>query len=189
MPNLFIIAGCNGAGKTTAALSILPEILLCKEFVNADAIAAGLSPFAPESVAIEAGKLMLNRINHLVEMEVDFALETTLSSSGYLNLVERAKQKGYSTTLIFFWLNSPELAIERVSSRVFKGGHNIPVETIRRRYERGIKNFVSLFSNKVDSWLLFDNSDKDLVIIADCYNQKENILDTKRWNQFLKYAK
>ena len=184
MPNLYIIAGCNGAGKTTSALTILPEILSCREFVNADAIAVGLSPFDPESVAIEAGKLMLGRIDNLMKINADFAIETTLSSKGYKSLIQRAKEKNYKVTLLFFWLNSSELAIKRVSSRVAKGGHNIPIDTIKRRYIRGIQNFMSVYKQEVDNWLLLDNSESESTIIADSYNQKEQIFDIKLWNNF-----
>jgi predicted ABC-type ATPase len=184
MPNLYIIAGCNGAGKTTSALTILPEILSCREFVNADAIAVGLSPFEPESVAIEAGKLMLGRIDNLMKINADFAIETTLSSKGYKSLIQRAKEKNYKVTLLFFWLNSSELAIKRVSSRVAKGGHNIPIETIKRRYIRGIQNFMSVYKQEVDNWLLLDNSESESTIIADSYNQQEQIFDIKLWNNF-----
>jgi predicted ABC-type ATPase len=117
MPNLYIIAGCNGAGKTTASLTILPEILNCREFVNADNIAAGLSPFNPESVAIEAGRLMLSRIHELMKTGVDFAFETTLATRSYVSLIREAHQIGYRVTLLFIWLDSPETAMQRVADR------------------------------------------------------------------------
>ncbi len=116
-PNLYIIAGCNGAGKTTASMSVLPEVLACEEFVNADEIAKGLSPFHPEEMAIEAGKLMLNRIDTLLSRRQSFAIETTLATRSYLFLVRRAKAAGYTVTLLFFWLPSPEMAEQRVASR------------------------------------------------------------------------
>ena len=118
--NLYIIAGCNGAGKTTASYTILPEILNCKEFVNADEIARGLSPFQPEKASFEAGRIMLNRIDELFQKEVDFAFETTLSAKSYLSIVKKAQSLGYFVTLIFFWLNSVELAKQRVKIRVNK---------------------------------------------------------------------
>ena len=128
-PILYIIAGCNGAGKTTASYSVLPDLLNCREFVNADEIAKGLSPFNPESVAIEAGKLMLQRINLLLCQRKTFAIETTLATRSYASLIKRAHEKGYQVVLLFFWLSSPEMAIERVAKRVSEGGHNIPTET------------------------------------------------------------
>lgn len=157
--NLYIICGCNGAGKTTASYTVLPEILECKEFVNADEIARGLSPFNPESVAIEAGRLMLNRIEELLEKGVTFSIETTLATKSYLNLVRRAQAKGYTVNLLFFWLNSPELALLRIAERVSKGGHNIPEPTVRRRYVAGINNLFRLFMDEVDYWVMYDNSE------------------------------
>lgn len=127
--NLYIIAGCNGAGKTTASFTILPEMIDCKEFVNADEIARGISPFQPEKVAFEAGRIMLGRINELLESEQTFAFETTLATRSHKQRIKRAKQKGYNTKLLFFWLESIELAKERVEIRVSEGGHN-KVDTI-----------------------------------------------------------
>ena len=141
MPNLYIIAGCNGAGKTTASYTILPELLNCKEFVNADEIAKGLSPFQPEKVSFEAGRIMLYRIRELLSQKKDFAFETTLSTRSYVRLIKKAKEEGYKITLIFFWLKSVDFAIERVKSRVAKGGHDIPEAVIKRRYIRGLENF------------------------------------------------
>lgn len=146
MRKLFVIAGCNGAGKTTASYTILPEILDCREFVNADEIAKGLSPFQPEKAGLEAGRLMLTRVKTLLESGGNFALETTLSTKSYVGFINRAKQKEYQTTLLFFWLNSPDLAVSRVKIRVKEGGHNIPENIIRRRYESGLINFFKLYT-------------------------------------------
>lgn len=168
-PNLYIIAGCNGAGKTTASFNVLPQILNCKEFVNADEIAKGLSPFSPESVAIQAGKLMLERIETLMGEGVSFAIETTLATRSYKNLVLRAKEKGYVVSLLFFWLESPEMACERVANRVAEGGHNIPIDTIYRRYYLGLENLFKIFMPIVDFWALYDNNN-ETTIIADSNN-------------------
>ncbi|MBQ9200857.1 MAG: zeta toxin family protein [Bacteroidales bacterium] len=156
--NLYIIGGCNGAGKTTASYTVLPKILHCKEFVNADEIARGLSPFNPESVALEAGRLMLQRINTLINQGVSFSIETTLATKSYIHLVRQAQGEGYRVMLLFFWLNSPELAMKRVAERVSKGGHNIPDNVVRRRYSAGIINLFNLFINQVDYWDIYDNS-------------------------------
>ncbi len=164
--NLYIIAGCNGAGKTTASFTILPEILDCKEFVNADEIARGLSPFQPEKVAFEAGRIMLNRINTLLESNESFAFETTLATKSFRAKIKEAKEKGYVTTLLFFWLNSVELAKERVKTRVAEGGHNIEAEVIERRYHRGIENLFEIYLAIVDGVFIFDNSDGDPKILA-----------------------
>lgn len=155
---LYIIGGCNGAGKTTASYTVLPDILDCREFVNADEIARGLSPFNPADVAIEAGRLMLKRIEELLAREESFSIETTLATRSYVNLVRRAHEKGYRVTLLFFWLNSPELAIRRVAERVSKGGHDIPEDIIRRRYVSGIQNLFNLYAAEVDAWSIYDNS-------------------------------
>lgn len=158
IPKLYIIAGCNGAGKTTASMSVLPEVLDCREFVNADEIAKGLSPFNPEEVAIEAGKLMLQRIDYLLSKRVTFAIETTLATKSYKGLVERAKSSGYQVILLFFWLSSPEMAEMRVAQRVSTGGHNIPKDVIHRRYWTGLRNLFEIFVPIVDLWSLYDNN-------------------------------
>lgn len=174
MPNLYIISGCNGAGKTTASFTVLPEMLQCKEFVNADEIAKGLSPFQPEKVAIEAGRIMLKRIDELLEAKSDFAFETTLASKSYINTIKKAQLKGYFITLIYFWLNSPELAIERVKERVLNGGHNIPEDVIYRRYTNGLRNFSKIYMPQCDFWLLIDNSNPPFSVIAEG-NKKHKI--------------
>jgi predicted ABC-type ATPase len=166
MPKLYIIAGCNGAGKTTTSYTVLPEILNCKEFVNADEIARGLSPFQPETVSFQAGRIMLSRIKELLHGKNDFAFETTLSTKSYVPLIEEAKEIGYSIVLIFFWLDSVELAKARVRERVEKGGHNIPQEVIERRYKRGSENFFRLYKGLCDDWLIYDNSFESPEIIA-----------------------
>jgi predicted ABC-type ATPase len=164
---LYIISGCNGAGKTTASFNILPDLLNCKEFVNADEIARGLSPFQPENVSIKAGRLMLKRIDELINSNQDFSFETTLSTKSFINTIEDAKSKGYYVTLIFFWLESIELAKDRVRKRVTEGGHTIETDVIERRYKAGIKNLFSLYCNKVDSLLIYDNSTAESELIAE----------------------
>ena len=143
MPHLYIIAGCNGAGKTTASYTVLPEMLGCREFVNADEIARGLSPFNPGSVAIEAGRLMLQRMDDLLSEGTDFAFETTLATRSYVRFIEQAHAKGYFVTLLYFWLPTPQQAVERVATRVREGGHDIPREVI------------------CDYWAIYDNSSAD----------------------------
>ena len=187
--NLYIIAGCNGAGKTTASLSILPQILQCEEFVNADSIAVGLSPFHPENVAIEAGRLMLKRIDELLEKDTSFSIETTLATKSYANLIRRAQAKGYKVNLLFFWIESPEMAIERVAKRVKEGGHNIPTDIIIRRYSAGIVNFFKIYMNIVDYWILVDNATNPRQIIAEQdYNGCVKILDKVKYQKIYNYA-
>lgn len=164
--NLFIIAGCNGAGKTTASFTILPEIINCKEFVNADEIAKGLSPFQPEKVAFESGRIMLNRIDELLKVNESFAFETTLSTRSYKNKIKTAREKGFTITLLFFWLQNVELAKERVKIRVSEGGHNIEPEIIERRYINGIKNLFEIYLPIVDGLLIFDNSEGKHELLA-----------------------
>lgn len=164
-PTLYIIAGCNGAGKTTASMVVLPEVLDCREFVNADEIAKGLSPFHPEEVAIEAGKLMLQRIDLLLSRRETFAIETTLATRAYAHLVRRAKSLGYRIELLFFWLPSPEMAEQRVATRVATGGHDIPKDVIHRRYWLGLQNLFNIFVEIVDLWSLYDNSENAIPIV------------------------
>lgn len=175
MKNLYIVSGCNGAGKTTASYTVLPEILECREFVNADEIARGLSPFNAEGVAIEAGRLMLQRIEELLKEDVTFAIETTLATRSYVNLVMRAQKQGYRVNLLYFWLSSPELAMRRVAERVSKGGHDIPEEIIRRRYTAGINNLFKLFMPAVDYWAVFDNSATPRRIVATGGRKSETV--------------
>lgn len=184
--NLYIIAGCNGAGKTTASFSILPEILQCKEFVNADEIAKGLSPFQPEKVAIEAGKIMLERINELFYQNISFAFETTLSSKIYKNKILEAHKNGYSITLIFFWLNSIELAKQRVKTRVKEGGHNIPEATIERRYINGLKNLFTIYLPIIERVLIFDNSFGNSELIAKKTTEELQIINQEKFETLKK---
>ena len=182
--NLYIIAGCNGAGKTTASFTILPEILDCKEFVNADEIAKGLSPFQPEEVSFEAGRIMIHRIDELLNQGESFAFETTLSTRSYKNKIAEAKIKNYNITLLFFWLKNPELAKERVKTRVIEGGHNIPEDVIVRRYYKGINNLFEIYLPLVDQALIFDNSEGKHNLIAEITLSNElNILDEDKFNE------
>jgi len=183
---LYIIAGCNGAGKTTASFNILPSILDCKEFVNADEIARGLSPFQPEKVALEAGRIMLQRIDELLETDKDFAFETTLATRSFRNTVLKAKERGYIVTLLFFWLESQELAIERVKTRVSEGGHNIPEETIRRRYLAGLKNLFEIYIPICDRTFVFNNSLNSPKRIFKSEDGKQVIYNQKEFDEIRK---
>ena len=176
LPKLYIIAGCNGAGKTTASFTILPEILGCKEFINADEIAKGLSPFQPESVAVQAGRIMLARMNELLQKGETFAFETTLATKSYKQKIEWAQANGYEVTLLFFWLDSPNIAKERVAQRVAEGGHNIPLETIERRYYNGIANLFTIYIDMVDICYIFDNSEGRKELIAQKERHKDIVI-------------
>ena len=185
---LYIIAGCNGAGKTTASFTILPEILDCHEFVNADEIAKGLSPFQPEKVSFEAGRIMLNRINELLSKNENFAFETTLSTKIYKSKIKEAKDKGYRVILLFFWLQKIELAKEREKIRVLEGGHNIEPAIIERRYIRGIKNLFNIYLPIVDGAFIFDNSDAQHELIADKQlGDSMNIINIDKFNLLKNY--
>lgn len=186
--DLYIIAGCNGAGKTTASFTILPEILNCKEFVNADEIAKGLSPFQPEKVSIEAGRIMLERINDLLNSQENFAFETTLSAKSYRSKIFLAREKGYNVTLLFFWLQNADLAIERVRTRVIEGGHHIETEVIRRRYINGIKNLFEIYLPIADEIIIFDNSEGKHDLIAEKTIESEiEVLNEVKFNQLKSY--
>ncbi len=185
--NLYIIAGPNGAGKTTASFNLLPEILHCTNFVNADEIARGLSPFAPETVVIQAARLMLQRIEELLLQKVDFAIETTLATRSYVLLVRRAQRLGYKVHLIFFYLENDEQAIQRVAQRVREGGHNIQEADIRRRFKRGIDNLVHLYLPICDSVLVYNNVQTPAQLVARKRNRSEEIelIDSSEWNHIL----
>ena len=184
LPKLYIIAGCNGAGKTTASFTILPEILGCKEFINADEIAKGLSPFQPESVAMQAGRIMLARMDELLQKGETFAFETTLATKSYKQKIEWAQANDYEVTLLFFWLDSPNMAKKRVAQRVAEGGHSIPSQTIERRYYNGIANLFAIYIDMVDICYIFDNSEGERTPIAKKYKGgKEIIYNTDLYNQ------
>jgi len=163
----YIIAGPNGAGKTTFADAFLPEEALCLNYVNADLIAKGLSPFNPESVAFEAGKLLLKKINDLANKRESFAFETTLSGSNYIHHIEKWRKEGYEVILFFLKLPSEEMAINRVKLRVAEGGHNVPEDVIRRRYRKGWHNFQTHYKDLVDAWVIFDNSGESPIILEE----------------------
>ena len=173
---LYIIAGCNGAGKTTASFTILPEVLNCKEFINADEIAKGLSPFQPESVAMQAGRIMLARMDELLQKGETFAFETTLATKSYKQKIEWAQANDYEVTLLFFWLCNVAMAKERVAQRVAEGGHNIPLETIERRYHNGITNLFAIYIDMVDICYIFDNSEGRKELIAQKKNNKDIVI-------------
>ena len=173
---LYIIAGCNGAGKTTASVTILPEVLNCKEFINADEIAKGLSPFQPESVAMQAGRIMLARMDELLQKGETFAFETTLATKSYKQKIEWAQANGYEVTLLFFWLDSPNMAKKRVAQRVAEGGHSISSQTIERRYHNGIANLFAIYIDMVDICYIFDNSEGRKELIAQKERHKDIVI-------------
>tara|TARA_R110002072_G_scaffold273413_2_gene434286 strand:- start:13627 stop:14214 length:588 start_codon:yes stop_codon:yes gene_type:complete len=158
-PNVVVIAGPNGSGKSTAAPTLLRDYLGLVEFVNADVIAQGLSGFGSEQVSLQAGRIMLKRLTDLATRQADFAFETTLASRSFAPRLRQLQADGYRVHLLFLWLPSPEMAIARVASRVQRGGHHVPDEVVRRRYDAGLTNFFSMYRPFVDEWRIFDNSD------------------------------
>jgi predicted ABC-type ATPase len=158
-PLVIVVAGPNGAGKSTAAPRLLRDALKVREFVNADTIASGLSAFRPEAVAMSAGRIMIGRMRQLAAAREDFAFETTLASRSFLPWLGRLQQTGYCVHLLFLWLCSADLAVNRVAERVRLGGHDVPAAIIRRRYSAGLENLFRFYLPLVDGWQLFDNSD------------------------------
>lgn len=165
-PNVYIIAGPNGAGKTTFAKEFLPNYAGCRNFINADLIAQGVSPFSPEAVAFRAGRLMLEEISLIAKRSESFGFETTLSGRSYQRLIGDLKRRGYEVHFYFLWIPSVQLALERVKARVVGGGHNVPEVVVRRRFERSIHNFLLAYRSLGDSWMLFDNSGTTPTVIA-----------------------
>ena len=142
--NVYIIAGPNGSGKTTFATKYLPEYVKCDNFINADLIAKGLSPFSPETVALKSGKLVLEQIKKYSSDFVDFGFETTLAGMLYATTVKQLKLKGYRVNIFFLWIPDPKLALFRIKERVAEGGHNVPEADVIRRYSRSIENFKKI---------------------------------------------
>jgi predicted ABC-type ATPase len=164
-PKIIIIAGPNGAGKTTFAREFLPQEAGCPVFVNADLIAAGLSPFAPERAAIQAGRLTLQAIAQHVARRESFAFETTLSGKSYARQIPHWRQLGYRMEMFFLSLPSAEMAVQRVAERVRQGGHDIPEAIIRRRFDAGKRLFFEVYQPLVDQWVLYDNSGDEPILI------------------------
>ena len=182
-PELYVIAGSNGAGKTTFAREFLPYFAKCPEFVNADLIAGGLSPFSAATAALEAGCIMLKRIDELASQRRDFAFETTLAGRGYLSLFRELKRKGYRIHLLYLWLHNIELAVQRVRDRVRRGGHAVPEDDIRRRFNRGLKNLLAEYHPLLDAWTILDNSGSLPRLVAHAQEGNIQIIDAGAFHQ------
>ena len=186
MPKAIVLAGINGAGKTTASRRLLAETLSVMSFVNADTIARGLNAFAPESVAMQAGRVMLQRLDDLAAARADFALETTLAARTYAAWLKKLRDDlGYAVELYYFWLRSADLAVSRVAGRVATGGHHVPEPTIRQRYGRSTDNFMKLYRPVADLWKVYDNSGSDPELVAEGRLTGEpTVVDASRWQSF-----
>ncbi len=188
MPNLYIISGCNGSGKTTASYTVLPEMLGCTQFVNSDEFAKSFSPFDPSAASISAGRFMLLKIRYLLQRKEDFSIETTLATRSLMRTIEEAKENGYEVTLLYFWINSPELAVKRVRDRVEAGGHSIPENVIRRRYDMGLKYFFNDYMPVSDRWILVDNSQIPFKVLAEGDHQRTTIKDPEAYEHIWSIA-
>jgi len=184
--NVYIIAGPNGSGKTTFAKTFLPEYAKCDRFINADLIAAGLSPFSPQQVAIKSGKLVLEQIKEYSENGVDFGFETTLSGVTYLKYFKMLKEKGYKIHIYFLWIPGVQLAVARVKDRVAQGGHNVPVQDVKRRFGRSMKKFFVNYRLLADQWMLFNNSQPKPRIIARKQNAYIDVIDKSLFEEITK---
>ena len=181
MPRLYIISGCNGSGKTTASYTLLPDLLECRQFVNSDEFAKSLSPFDPSAASVTASRYMLMKINYLLGRFEDFAIETTLATRSLLKIIKQAQSVGYEVQILYFWLNSPEMAIQRVRDRVAAGGHNIPDNVVRRRYVMGLQYFFDTYSPICDKWILADNSKLPFTIVAEGTKKLKYIKDNEKY--------
>lgn len=176
-PQVYVIAGPNGAGKTTFATEFLPSFVHCREFVNADLIASGLSPFAPQTQALRAGRLVLTRIRELAVAGTDFGFETTLSGRTYVPILTQLRQRGYHIHLFFLWLPSADLAVARVANRVRQGGHDVPEPVIRRRYTAGLTNLGTVYAPLTDDWWIYDASRLPPILAAEHHEDELTIHD------------
>lgn len=184
-PHVIAVAGPNGAGKTTLAPFLIRDEYGLMDYVNADSIAHGLAAFSPASVAFEAGRIMLKRIRALAEQNLNFAFETTLASRSYARLITGMRAGGYKFHLFYLWLNSADLAVQRVRERVRRGGHDVPEAVIRRRYIKGARNFFTVYSGLADTWGIYDNSSQGdpLEIAVKNRNSPSEILREDLWQR------
>jgi predicted ABC-type ATPase len=183
-PQVAVLGGINGAGKTSSADPILRVGMRMPVFVNADTIARGLNAFDPESEAVKAGRIMLEHLRALARARRSFAFETTLAARTYANWLAELRRDGYAVHLFYYWLRSPELAIERVAVRVGSGGHHVPEETIRRRYVRSVRNFLELYRPVVTTWQVYDNSGRRPRLMSFHNGYFDTILDPDLWELF-----
>jgi predicted ABC-type ATPase len=188
--DVYVIAGPNGAGKTTFAREFLPKYAKSTNFVNADLIAQGISPFSPEAAAVRAGKLVLSEIGSFAKRRVSFAFETTLSGRTYLNLIRQLRRAGYKVHIFFLWVDTVEITSARIRERVLKGGHDVPLSVQRRRFARSIRNFLVEYRTLADSWYLFNNSGEDPETVAVLELEKLHIMKPDEYSALMeKYGR
>lgn len=166
-PTIYLIAGCNGAGKTTFAKEFLPHEVKCLRFYNADELARGLSPLDPQAAAMKAGRLLLSEIRESIREKQTFALESTLSGKTYVRTLRDAKSRGFQIYLHYLWLATPAIAIARVRERVKKGGHNVPVADIKRRFGRSLQHLTSAYAPLADRWAVWNNESSPPRLVAE----------------------
>lgn len=188
MPKLYIIAGCNGSGKTTASYTLLPELFGHFEFVNSDEFAKSLAPFDPSLASVGASRFMQMKVKYMLAHNKDFCIETTLATRSLIKIIQEARSHGYFITMLYFWLSTPDLAIRRVHDRVLSGGHDIPEEVIRRRYIRGLQYFFEDYCQACDKWILADNTEIPFSIVAEGNQDSTTILDTLKYQRIWELA-
>ena len=188
MPRLYILSGCNGAGKTTASYTMLPEILDCREFVNSDEFAKSLSPFDPSTASVSASRFMLMRIQFLLDQGTDFSIETTLATRSLVSIIKDARERGYTITILYLWVQSPEIAIQRVRDRVNHGGHHISEDVLRRRYRMGLKYLFNTYMPLSDRWIMMDNTNSPFTMIAEGSSGRLVIKDQDKFNKITSLA-
>lgn len=188
MPRLYILCGCNGAGKTTASYTLLPELLDCREFVNSDEFAKSLSPFDPSTASVSASRYMIMRIQYLLDQKADFSIETTLATRTLVSILKDAREKGYSITLLYLWVQNPDIAIKRVRDRVEHGGHNIPDDVLRRRYRVGLKYLFNTYMPLCDRWIIMDNTGSRLAMVAEGSSGRLVIKDDDKFGKIRSIA-
>ena len=186
MPTLYIISGCNGSGKTTCTYSLLPEMLECKQYVNSDEFAKALSPFNPGAASLKAGRLMLLKVKYMMDRNETFSIETTLATRTLIKIATIARNRGYSVVILYFWLSSPQMAIQRVHNRVAAGGHDIPEEVIKRRYYMGLDYLFNDYIPMCDHWILADNSNPPFKVIAQGSKGEEPIVRDPKTYEIIK---
>jgi predicted ABC-type ATPase len=191
VPHVVVLAGPNGAGKTTLAPFLLKDLLGVMEFVNADVLAGGLSAFTPERAALAAGRIMLARLRVLAQQGASFAFETTLASRSFAPFLTHLLERGYQVHIVFLWLPTAERALARVAERVQMGGHDVPEDTVRRRFSAGLRNFFGLYQTLATSWRMYDNSraGQPRLVARGAGRRATRVYDSSLWSRIVRAVK